>query len=304
MKTNSNLKKLLEKGDFIITAEIGLPISANTDLLKKNTDLIKGKVDAIIVSDGKNAGVQLSNLAAATLIKQKNLEPIMEISCRDRNRIAIQSDVLGAASLGINNILCSSGDHQKLGPFPASKHCYDIDSTQEIMMFKQLRDEKKLSNGQQLDDSPSLFIGAEENPFSDPLELRIILLNKKIASGADFIITRPVFDITKFSEWMNALQSNGIPEKVAIIVSILPLKSLEMAQEIKKKPGYYLPDTILARLEKASDAPAEGIKICKEIISKIKGTKGVKGINITAVGNEEAVAAIVEEAGLLPRPTA
>ncbi len=292
MKTNSNLKKLLEKGEFIVTAEIGLPVSANTETLKKNVEKIKGKVHAVIASDGKNAGVHISNLAAAILLQQHNIEPILEISCRDRNRIAIQSEVLGAASLGINNILCTAGDHQKLGPFPQSKHCYDLDSTQEIMMLKQLRDEKKLSNGQELNESPSILIGTEDNPFSDPLELRIILLKKKIKSGADFIIARPVFDTSKFSEWIKALESNGVTENVPLIVSVLPLKSKEMAQKIKERPGYYLPDTIFNRIEKASDAQAEGIKIAKDIINKVKGLKGVKGINIIAIDNEDAVAAL------------
>jgi methylenetetrahydrofolate reductase (NADPH) len=292
MKTNSNLKKLLEKGEFIIISEIGLPISINIDPLKKNIEKIKGKANAVIASDGKNAGVHISNLAAAILLQQYNIEPILEISCRDRNRIAIQSEVLGAASLGINNILCTAGDHQKLGPFPHTKHCYDIDSTQEILMLKQLRDEKKLSNGQELDESPSIFIGTEDNPFSDPLELRIILIKKKIESGADFIITRPVFDVSKFSEWIKALESNGVIENVPLIVSVLPLKSKEMAHEIKERPGYYLPDTILNQIEKASDAQAEGIKIAKDIINKVKGLKGVKGINIIAIDNEDAVAAL------------
>ena len=175
MKTNSKLKQLLEKGEFVVTAEIGLPTSINKDILKKKAELVKGKVAAVIVRDGRNADVHLSNLAAAILLMQQDIEPIMEISCRDRNRIAIQSDVLGAASLGIHNMLCSSGDHQKLGSFPESKHCYDLDSTQEIIMLKQMRDEKKLSNGQELDVAPPLVIGVEENPFSDPLELRIIL---------------------------------------------------------------------------------------------------------------------------------
>lgn len=304
MKSNSKLEKLLEKGNFIVTVEIGLPINTNTDAIKKKAQLVKGKVDAVIVSDGRRAKVHISNLAASVILKQEKIETIMEICCRDRNRIAIQSDVLGAASLGISNILCSAGDHQKLGPFPGSKHCYDIDSTQEILMLKQMRDDKKLSNGAELENGPSILIGVEENPFSEPLELRIALLSKKVASGADFIITRPVFDITQFSNWMKEVKNKELIEKVAIIVSILPLKSLEVAQEIKNWPGYLVPDEVISKLEKASDAQAEGIKICQNIIKKVQGIDGVKGINIIAVDNEEAVANIVEGAGLTPRPTA
>jgi len=302
MKSNSKLEKLLEKGNFIVTAEIGLPISANSDTIKKKTKLVKDNVNSVIVRDGWRAKVHISSLAASIILNQEKIEPIMEICCRDRNRIAIQSDVLGAASLGINNILCSAGDHQKLGPFPGSKHCYDIDSTQEILMLKQMRDDKKLSNGEELENGPSIFIGAEENPFSDPLELRIFLLAKKVASGADFIITRPVFDIPKFSEWMKEVKNKGLTEKVPIIVSILPFKSLEIAKEIKEWPGYLVPDEIIGKLEKASDAQAEGIKICQNIINKVKDMDGVKGINIIAVDNEEAVASIVKGVGLKPKP--
>ena len=304
MKADSNLEKLLSEGKFVLTAEIGLPISASAETLKKKAGLLKNKADAVIVSDGHRAKVHLSNLASSILLKQQKIEPIMEISCRDRNRISIQSDVLGAASLGIRNILCTAGDHQKLGPFPGSKHCYDMDSTQEIMLLKQMRDEKKLSNGQELAEAPSVLIGTEENPFSDPLELRILLMAKKIAAGADFIITKPVFDVARFTGWMKEVKAKGLTEKVAIIASILPLKSLEAAKETKEWPSFLVPDEIVSRIEKASDAQAEGVKICQNIASKVKGIDGVKGINIIAVDNEEAVASIAEGAGLLPRPTA
>jgi methylenetetrahydrofolate reductase (NADPH) len=250
----------------------------------------------------------MSSIASAVIVKEIGLEPIMQIVCRDRNRIAIQSDVLGAAALGIKNVLCLSGDHQKFGNHPQSKNVFDIDAIQLIKMLKTMRDEKKFQCGEEIRNSkkgpvvePRLFIGAAANPFADPLDFRVIRLAKKISNGADFIQTQPVFDFKRFEEWMEMVRQKGLHKKTSILAGVMPVKSAKGFLYMKNNvPGMSIPDELVTRLEKASNPRDEGIRICVEVIEKLKKIEGIKGIHIMAVEWEEIVPEIVKMVGLIP----
>jgi methylenetetrahydrofolate reductase (NADPH) len=237
------------------------------------------------------------------LLKQQGVEPVMQIVCRDRNRIAIQSDVLGAVTLGIGNILCLSGDHQKLGNHPEAKGVFDIDSTQLIQTLKNMRDERKFINGDEVKGEVPLFIGAAANPFADPFELRVARLAKKIKAGADFIQTQAVYDVAKFARWMEMVTERGLDKKTHILAGVIPIKSAGMARYMRDNvAGVNIPDEVITRMEKTENAEEEGARIALEIIEQLKKMPGVHGIHIMAIGWEKKVPEIVERAGLLPRP--
>jgi len=227
----------------------------------------------------------------------------MQMVVRDRNRIAIQSDILGAVALGIRNLLCLSGDHQKFGNHPQSKGVYDIDSIQMIQAVKIMRDEKKFMNGEDISGEVPLYIGAAANPFADPFEFRVRRLAKKIKAGVDFIQTQGIFDMDRFSRWMAMVRDEGLDEKVHILAGIIPMKSVGMARYMAKNvSGIRVPKELVTRMEGAKDAKEEGIKIAVEIIEQIKEIEGVHGVHIMAVAWEDIVPRIVQEAGLMPRP--
>jgi methylenetetrahydrofolate reductase (NADPH) len=231
------------------------------------------------------------------------LDPVMQITVRDRNRLAIQSDVLGAIALGVRNFLCLSGDHQKLGNHPTAKGVYDLDSIQLIQMLKTMRDERKFQCGEEIDGEASIFIGAVENPFADPFEYRVIRLAKKVGAGADFIQTQAIFDLKKFNSWMEMVRSRGLDKQTHILAGVIPIRSVGMARYMREYvSGIFIPDEIITRMENAKDPREEGIRICLETIEGIKDIEGVCGIHIMAIAWEEVVPRIVEEAGLLPRP--
>jgi len=245
----------------------------------------------------------MSSLASCLLLKQMGIEPVMQVVTRDRNRIALQSDVLGAVAWGIGNILCLSGDHPKLGNHPQSKAVFDIDSVQLIQTLKKMRDEHKFINGDEISGEVPLFIGAAANPFADPFEARVPRLAKKIKAGADFIQTQAVFDVNRFARWMKIVTERGLNKETHILAGIIPVKSAGMARYMRDNvSGVNIPEGIVARMEKAEDAEAEGVKIALELIAKVKKIPGVHGIHIMAVGWEKKVPEIIERAGLLPRP--
>ena len=305
MKTKSNIERLLEAGKFVVTSECGPPRGADPEVIRKKGALLKGVVDAVNVTDNQTSIVRMSSLSACVILKEMGIEPIWQVVCRDRNRIAIQSDILGAAALGINNILCLSGDHQSFGDNPKSKNVYDIDSTQLIGVVKQLRDEGKFLGGDELKGRPNLFIGAAENPFGDPFEIRAMRLGKKVKAGCEFIQTQGIYNLEKFATWMKEVVDRGLHEKCAILAGVIPLKNAGMASYMKKSvPGMDIPDELIARLkgvpkEKQGE---EGIKIALETIQKVKEIPGVKGVHVMAIEWEEKVAEIVKTAGLSPRP--
>ncbi|HQN18182.1 MAG TPA: methylenetetrahydrofolate reductase, partial [Syntrophobacteraceae bacterium] len=248
---------------------------------------------------------RLCSLAACIRIKQMGLEPILQMVTRDRNRIGIQSDILGAASFGIHTMLCLTGDHQSFGDHPNAANVFDLDSTQLIQTVKMMRDEGKLISGFEMKVRPEIFIGAAENPFADPFEFRVVRLAKKVAAGAQFIQTQCIYNMDKFKKWMQGVVDRGLDERVSILAGLTPMKGVGMARYMKNKvPGMDVPDEIIKRL---SGVPRdkqgqEGINICVEQIQELKEVKGVKGFHIMAIEWEEKVPEIVERAGLYPRP--
>ncbi len=309
MKSGSNLEKLLESGRFVVTAELGPPKSADAEVIRKKALLLKDCADAVNITDNQTAIVRMSSIAAAVIAKEMGLEPVIQIVCRDRNRLAIQSDILGAYGLGIKNVLCLSGDHQKFGNHPEARNVFDIDGIQLIQMLKTMRDEKKFQCGEEIKNSkkepvvePKLFIGAAANPFADPMDFRVTRLLKKINAGADFIQTQPVFDFEKFEEWMEIVTKKGLDKRVSILAGVMPVKSVKALQYMKKYvPGVSIPDELISRLEKATEPKEERIDICVETIEKLKKMSGLRGIHIMAVEWESIVPMVAEKSGLLPR---
>jgi len=310
LKAGSNLERVFEAGHFAITAELGPPKSADIEVIKTKAAYLKGQVDAVNITDNQTAIVRMSSIAAGVLAMQEGLEPIIQITCRDRNRIAIQSDVLGAYALGLKNILCLTGDHQVFGNHGTSKNVFDMDSIQLIQALKDMRDEKKFICGDEIKNSkkaplvePRIYIGGAANPFGDPFEFRVIRLAKKVRAGVDFIQTQCIYDMERFEAWMKQVCERGLHKKVKIMAGLTPLKSLGMARYMRDSvAGISVPDYYLERLEKVEDKAAEGIKICVEQIKRLKEIEGVAGIHLMAIEWEKRVPEIVEAAGLLPRP--
>ena len=303
MKAGTNLEKVLESGKFAVTAEAGPPKGTSAEVIQRKGELLRHCCDAINITDNQTAIVRMSSLAGCTLLKQQGVEPIMQIVVRDRNRLAIQSDVLGAIALGIGNFLCLSGDHQKFGTHPTARGVFDIDSIQLIQTLKQMRDEKKFLSGDDISGEVPIFIGAAANPFADPFEYRVARLAKKIKAGADFIQTQAIYDLAKFAKWMEMVRDRGLDKQVHILAGVIPVKSAGMARYMKNNvPGVDVPDEIITRLKEAESAKEEGLKITSEIIEQLKEMPGIHGIHIMAVGWEDAIPEIVEQAGLLPRP--
>jgi methylenetetrahydrofolate reductase (NADPH) len=303
MKTGSNLEKVLEAGKFAVTAEIGPPQSANPEPLTHHANMLKGFADAFNLTDNQTAVVRLSSIASAIIIMREGVEPVIQMTCRDRNRIALQSDLLGAAALGVKNVLCLTGDHQTFGNEKGAKNVFDFDSIVELQVFNSLRKEGRQVGGEVIKDPPKVYLGCAENPFATPYEFRVSRLAKKVAAGADFCQTQSIFDMDMFERWMDEIRARGLDKKIHILAGVIPVKSAGAARYMKNKvPGMIVPDYIIDRLKNAKDAREEGIKLCVEQIEHLKTVKGVHGVHIMAVAWEEMVPKIVEMAGLLPRP--
>ena len=302
---SSKLQQILSKGEFAVTAECGPPRGANSEVVIKKGELLKGYVDAVNVTDNQTAIVRMSSIAACCHLLKIGIEPVMQMVTRDRNRIALQSDIMGAYSLGIRNILCLSGDHQIFGSQPDALNVFDIDSMNLLRTVLTMRSKGKDMSGFELNDPPNMFIGAAANPFADPFEYRVIRLAKKIDAGADFIQTQCIYNMDRFKEWMRLAREEGLTEKVHILGGVTPLKSAGMAKFMNNKvAGMDIPESLIKRMagipkEKAIE---EGIKICLETIAELHEIKGVSGVHIMAIEWEEIVGEIVESAGLLPRP--
>ncbi|MEW6104597.1 MAG: methylenetetrahydrofolate reductase [bacterium] len=296
------LKELLEKQAFVVTAECGPPKGADKSVIEKKAGLLKGYVDAVNVTDNQTSIVRMSSIASSHILKELGIESIMQMTTRDRNRIAIQSDIFGAYALGIENILCLSGDHQKFGNHPQARNVFDLDSIQLIQTVKMMRDEGKVLGGDSIEGIPKMFIGAVENPFADPFEFRIARLAKKIKAGAEFIQTQCIFNLGKFKRFMEMVCEKGVSEKVYILAGITPLKSAGMANYIKNSvAGMDVPDEIITRLKGVpkEKQKEEGVNICVETIEEIKNIPGVAGIHIMAIEWEEIVSEIVKKANLV-----
>ena len=306
MKSGSNLEKLLNAGEFVVTGELGPPKGDDIEVIKKKAEMLKGNVDAFNITDNQTAVVRMSSIAASALVVQMGLEPVMQMVARDRNRIAMQSDIIGASVLGIRNMLCLSGDHQSFGNQPTSKNVYDIDSIQMLSTVKRMRDDNKILNvEEEMEGSIKMFIGAAANPFARPFEFRPLRLKKKVEAGVDFIQTQCIYDMKLFKEWMKQSRDMGLHERCHILAGVTPLKSGGMTRYMAKNvAGIIIPDEIVDRMVKAPKGKGaeEGIKLCCEQIDELREIEGVHGIHLMAIEWEHRVAEIMERAKLLPRP--
>ena len=305
--TPSRLEKIIAAGHLAVTSECGPPRDGRADVVEKKAQLLRNHVDAINVTDNQTAVVRQCSLAACIRLKLMGLEPVLQMVTRDRNRIALQSDLLGATAFGIHNVLCLTGDHQRFGDHPSSVNVFDMDSTRLIQTVKLMRDDGRLLSGHEMADGrPQMFIGAAENPFADPFEIRVLRLAKKAAAGVQFIQTQCIYNMQKFKKWMQGVREMGLHEKVAILAGLTPMKNVGMAKYMKNRvPGIDVPDDIIKRLagvpkEKQAE---EGIQICLEQIEELKQEEGIRGFHIMAIEWEEKVPDIVERAGLYPRPS-
>jgi methylenetetrahydrofolate reductase (NADPH) len=305
LKSGSNLEKVLKAGHFAFTGECGPPKGANVEHLKEKFEHLRGKVDAVNVTDNQTAVVRMSSAAASAIMVANGIEPNFQMVCRDRNRLAMMADVLGVYSLGVRNMLCLSGDHQKFGNHPQSKNVYDLDSMQLIAMVKKMRDEGKFINDEDIDVPPKMFIGAAANPFADPYEFRIYRLANKIDAGADFIQTQCIYNMPRFRDFMKQAVDMGLTEKAYILAGVTPMKSARMAQYMAKMvPGMDVPEELIERLKGAGkgNQAEEGIKFAIEQIEEFKEMAGVSGVHLMAIEWEHKVPEIAERAKVLPRP--
>ncbi|MCB2216564.1 methylenetetrahydrofolate reductase [Desulfofustis glycolicus] len=305
MKTDSYLEKVLAAGHLAVTSECGPPRGATAASVQDKAKYLDGVVDAVNITDNQTAMVRMSSFAGSVLVRQQGMHPLLQMVTRDRNRLAMQADILGAYALGINTMLCLSGDHTKFGDHPMAMNVHDIDSIQLIQMVKTMRDEGKFQGGAEIKGAPKMFIGAAANPFADPFELRVMRLAKKIAAGADFIQTQCIFNIEKFERWMEGVRKMGLHKKCYILAGVTPMKSVGAARYMKNRvPGMDVPTELVERMgsvEKEKQ-PEEGIAICVETIERLKQVEGVAGFHIMAIDWEEKVEEIVKKAGLYPRP--
>ncbi len=306
MKSGTNLEKLLRAGEFVVCGEMSPPQSADAGLIAKKCGYFKEVVDAVNLTDNQTAIVRMSSAISSYFALCGGVEPIMQLTCRDRNRLAMQSEILGAYAAGVKNVLCLTGDHQKFGNHPDAKGVFDLDSTQLIGMIKQMRDEKTFYSGDEMKSEPRMFIGGAANPFGEPFELRILNLRKKIDAGADFIQTQPVFDIPAFERWMSAVRDQGMDREVFILAGVMPVRSVKALLYMKESvPGMRISAEYIKRMEAITEKEAaaeEGVKIAVEIMKQLRGIAGVAGLHIMPVMWESITERLVEEAGLLPRP--
>ncbi len=306
MKPASRLERILSSGNFAVTGELGPPKSADLELLKQHAEALRDYVDSYNITDNQKAVVRTSSISVAVTLIRMGLEPNVQMTVRDRNRIGLQSDLLGAVGLGCRNFLCLQGDHAKFGNEPQSKNVNDIDSMQLLQAVKNMRDKGVFIGGEKLDHPlPRIFIGAVANPFADPVAYRYLRLAKKIVAGAQFIQTQCIFDLDRFEKWMEKVREMGLTKKVYILGGIIPLKSVGAARFMQNNiPGVIVPEELIARLKGSQDKKKEAIRIAVEFIRRLREIKGVAGVHIMDLGWKEAVPEIVERSGLYPRPAA
>ncbi|MFH1886802.1 MAG: methylenetetrahydrofolate reductase [Pseudomonadota bacterium] len=305
VKTPSKLEKILAAGHQAVTSECGPPRGSDPEVIREKARLIRDHVDVVNITDNQTSVTRMCSLASCFHLKQMGVEPVLQMVTRDRNRIALQSDILGAASMDIHNILCLSGDHQSFGDCATGQNVHDLDSMQLIQTVRLMRDEGKFLGGGDISRPPEMFVGAAANPFAQPHKIRVPRLAKKIAAGVEFIQTQCIYNLDRFEEWLAEARDRGLTEKVYILAGVTPLKSVGMAKYMKNRvPGMDVPDEVVARMagvpkEKQAE---EGVTICVETIQRLKEVPGVAGFHVMAIEWEEKVPEIVERAGLYPRP--
>ena len=298
--SRGRLERVLRRGEFAVTAELNPPDSADPEDVYERAAVFEGWVDGINATDGSGANCHMSSVGNCALLTRMGYVPIMQISCRDRNRIAIQGDVLGAAAMGVANMLCLTGDGVQAGDQPGAKPVFDFDCMSLLETVKSMRDEKKFLSGRKLTTPPQVFLGAAINPFAPPYDFRPYRLMKKIAAGAQFVQSQYCFDVLMLKSYMDKVRDLGLDEQCFIMVGVGPLASARTAKWIRSNvPGIHIPDSIIARLEGAEDQKEEGKKICIEIMQEVKEMPGISGVHVMAYRQEEFVAEIVEQSGVL-----
>jgi 5,10-methylenetetrahydrofolate reductase len=298
----SKLADAINAGSFVVTAELGPPKSADADAVRAKAKRLVGSVHAANVTDNQTAVARMSPMAAAVFMQEVGLEPVMQIVCRDRNRLALQADLLGAWALGVRNVMILGGDPPHVGNHPDAKPVFDLDTVALMSVARDMRDKRVFLNGEEIKgEAPAFFVGGAESPFGD--QSRGDRLNAKVEAGANFVQTQPVFDVPAFAEWMSIIHERGLTERCAIIAGITPPKSLKMAENLRKIPGMQLPDSVFERLSAAGEAGErdEGIRIAVESIHAVREIPGVAGVHVMAILQEDAVPEIVDAAGIAPR---
>jgi 5,10-methylenetetrahydrofolate reductase len=300
----SALASLLRSDEFLVTAELNPPKNASASVVRRRAEALKGVVDAVNVTDSNRAIVTMAAIPAATIVRSAGLEPIVQMTGRDRNRIALQADVLGAAAIGIENFVFMSGDDPKLGNHPDAVNVKDLDGVGLVKMAVGMRDEARFLSGDEIKPAtPKMVIGATASPFTKPMETDLAKTLEKIAAGAEFLQTQPVFDLPTFSRWLVEVRRGGVRD-VPILAGVLILRSAEQAERLAKLPGLAFGPDAIARMKKAADAETEGMAMAVELVKELKALPGVRGVHLYAIEWPEAVGHVVEAAGLLPRPEA
>jgi len=304
LSRKGRLRRLLQEGRFVVTCELSPPSGANVEPLITKTRVVREKVDACNLTDCTTAMVRLSSLASSVAVQSTGVEAIMQLTLRDRNRIGLQSDLLGASALGVRNVLCLYGDPPSAGNEKEARPVYDISTDTFISMVRKMRDSGELLGGGKLSSAPDLFIGAAATPAREDSAARIEKIRRKVDAGAQFIQTQPIFDIPLFEEFMEDMNSSLITSRCRIIAGIMPIKSVKMALHLKEEvKGIGVTDEVVRRMENAAQKEEEGLNIALEAIQHIRKISGVSGIHIMTVGWESIIPRLVEEAGLLPRPS-
>jgi len=309
LRVGSRLERVLAGGHFAVTLEVGPPQGSDPEAIRKKASFLRGLADAYNVTDNQTAVVRMSSIAGAKILLDEGLEPVMQMTCRDRNRIAMQSDLLGASALGIRNCLCISGDHQKasaagkLKGHPGAKNVYDVDSIQLITILKGMRDNGVQEGGDKLTSPTKFLIGAAWTPLAPPESFRVLRLAKKVEAGADFIQTQAVFDVPRFAASVAKARDMGLTDRAPILAGIIVPRSARMLKYMNSNvPGIEIPDDLIGRMESAKDPKAEGYKITVELIQAVRAIVGIRGVHLQAIEAEETLVEIIPMAGLLPRP--
>ena len=294
------LERVLRTGIFAVTTEISPPDSADPEEVYTRARIFDGYVDAMNATDGSGANCHMSSVGVCSLLTRKGYAMVMQVSCRDRNRIAIQGDVLGAAAMGVANVLCLTGDGVQAGDQPEAKPVFDLDCMSLLHSIKTMRDESRFTSGRVLTSPPHVFIGAAANPFVPPFDFRPLRLAKKVTAGAQFVQTQYCYDIDRLKQYMQQVRDLGLHETVFILIGVGPLASARAAEWIRNNvPGIHIPDEVITRLKGAEKQKREGVQLCIELIQEIKQIEGVSGVHIMAYRQEEGVAEIVDRSGVL-----
>jgi len=302
-KSYSKVKNMLDAGHFVVCSELGPPIGSDPDFIRNKAKNLKGYVDGVNVTDNQTAIVRMSSIAAAKIAMEQGLEMIIQVTARDRNRIGLQSDILGASALGLRNVLLLTGDHQTFGKDPGSKNVFELGSVQLIKAVNDMVHEGVLINGDQMDTPPKMFLGGAANPFADPFEMQMIKMQKKVNAGVEFFQTQAIYNMEKFKYWMEEVRKRGIHEQAYILAGILPTRSPKALRMMKKYvAGMDVPDHVIKRMDQAEDKENEGVKMAVETIQQVKEIEGVRGVHLMPVAWEEITPVVVEEASLYPRP--